>query len=68
MKEKSENYQNEIKKVKEENLSFQDKVNILKEENIIKQEQIEKLKEEINYLMKMMKENKIMIQLKHYNF
>ena len=46
-RKKSENYQNEIKKLKEENLSFQDKINILKEENIIKQEQIEKLKEEI---------------------
>ena len=46
-RKKSENYQNEIKKLKEDNLSIQDKLNILKEENIIKQEQIEKLKEEI---------------------
>ena len=46
-RKKSENFQNEIKKLKEENLSIQDKLNLLKEENIIKQEQIEKLKEEI---------------------
>ena len=36
-RKKSENYQNEIKKLKEENLSFQDKVNIkIKRRNIKK--------------------------------
>ena len=47
-RKKSENFQQEIKRLKEEIISIQEKNNILKDENIMKQEQIEKLKEELS--------------------
>ena len=47
-RKKSENFQNELNKLKEENMSIIENNNNLKLENIIKQEQIEKLKNELS--------------------
>ena len=47
-RKKSENFQNELNKLKEENLSIIKSNDNLKEENILKKEQIEKLKSELS--------------------